>query len=193
VVCAFRARSSWWMMIYIYIYINHGRAASRREIGENCDRSRRGKLTQTCDDCFPHFLKQWRNMKSIMQDEFNYILILYSPQWRRNLWCRKIVVCVCECTLQWRRPTVVPRYLSPRIGSPTYGRASGRYYYYCHYNTAATGGPHCGGAVGVVVRPTWNAVLSHWIGKMYTFLYVKEAVVVYRERFLAYHIHVNDT
>lgn len=162
---AFRARSSWWMTIHI----NRGRAAGRREIGENCDRSRRrGKRTQTCDDRFPRFPEQWRNnvTKSIMQGEFNwYALTLHSAVATKSTRCRKIVARVHAA--QWRRPTVVPRYLSPRIGSPTYGRASGRYYYYyCHYNSAATGGPHRGGAVGVVVRQTWNAVLGHWIGKI---------------------------
>jgi len=116
---------------------------------------RRGKRTRTCDGRFPRFPEQRRNTKSIMQDNFEYTLILYSAV-ATKIFSSKIAV--CECTQQWRRPTVVPRYLSPRIGSPTYGRASGRYYYW-HYNTAATGGPAAVVRCDVVVRQTRNAVL----------------------------------
>lgn len=77
-----------------------------------------------------------------MQDDFDYIPTYVMLGSGDEIYGAEKSLCVCECTLQWRRPTVVPRYLSPQIGSPTYGRASGRYYIIIAIIILrATGGP----------------------------------------------------
>lgn len=71
---------------------------------------------------------------------------------------------------------MVPRYLSPRIGSPTYGLASGRYYYW-HYNTAATGGSAAVVRYYVVVLTDQErGTYSHKNILFFFFFYIKEMV-----------------